>query len=83
MPKSANPYSRIERVVQYSTAIFRRKPYYLALGVQKSATSKLYNMLSQHPNIHNPRIKELHYHDNKYSRSSNGTVIDSQYRLTS
>lgn len=40
-----------------------RRPCFLGIGAQKSATRWLYNQLKQHPEIYLTPIKELHYFD--------------------
>jgi hypothetical protein len=45
---------------------FRSLPDFLCIGAQKAATSWLWTMLRQHPEIWMPPIKELHFFDHLY-----------------
>ncbi len=40
-------------------------PHFLIAGAPKSGTTSLYRILSQHPQIFLPEVKELHYFDNE------------------
>lgn len=42
---------------------YRNLPNFLCIGSQKAGTSWAYEMLSQHPDIWLPNIKEVHYFD--------------------
>lgn len=44
-------------------------PNFICPGAQKSATTTLYNLLRQHPDIYLPDIKELHFFDNEENYS--------------
>lgn len=61
--------NRILSRLKYFATPIRRKPDYLILGAQKSGTSTLFKLLSDHPEIHNPYTKELHYFDWHYNHS--------------
>src|ERR1700759_2295608 len=39
----------------------RRLPDYLIVGAQKAGTTSLQDWLCGHPQVHEPRTKELHY----------------------
>ena len=45
---------------------FRSLPDFLCIGAQKAATSWLWAMLRQHPEIWMPPVKELHFFDHLY-----------------
>ena len=47
------------------TSPLRILPDFLIIGASKSGTTSLYEYLVQHPCVHPPRSKELHYFDNK------------------
>lgn len=47
------------------TVPLRRKPDYLIIGAQKCGTTTLFNMLSLHPQVRNPRNKEMHFFDGR------------------
>jgi len=40
-------------------------PNFICPGAQKSATTTLYNLLHQHPDVYLPDVKELHFFDNE------------------
>ncbi len=42
------------------------RPSFLIVGARKAGTSALFNMLSAHPDILPPRIKELHFFDREH-----------------
>jgi sulfotransferase family protein len=67
--KISNYRWRILRIIRLMTARWRKGPDYLVIGAQKSGTTSLRNMLSQHPLIKNPIKKEIHYFDNNYHRT--------------
>lgn len=46
-----------------ATGFLRSSPDFLIIGAQRSGTSSLHAMLSDHPQIHSGRIKEVHYFD--------------------
>lgn len=43
----------------------RRKPDYIIVGAQKAGTTTLFNMLSQHSGVSNPKNKEMHFFDRR------------------
>jgi len=43
-------------------------PDFVVIGAQKAGTTSLHRMLRQHPQIHMPKTKELHYFDFYYDR---------------
>ena len=45
-----------------------RLPDFVVIGAQKAGTTSLHRMLRQHPQVHMPRTKELHYFDFHYER---------------
>ena len=47
-----------------------RLPDFVVIGAQKAGTTSLHRMLRQHPQIHMPRTKELHYFDFNYERGA-------------
>jgi len=55
-------------LLKYLVTPLRRKPDYLIIGAQKSGTSTLFRLLSEHPDIQNPYTKELHYFDQNFNR---------------
>lgn len=53
----------------------QRFPQFLGIGAQKAGTTWLHRMLSQHPDLWLPPIKEIHYFDRAHSKnhlSANG-----------
>jgi len=44
-------------------------PNFICPGAQKSATTTLYDLLCQHPDVYLPDVKELHFFDNKENYS--------------
>lgn len=63
--------SNIRNFYQHSTVFLRRKPDYMIIGAQKSGTTTLFDTLSQHPSINNPKNKEMHYFDDRDIHSRN------------
>ncbi len=61
--------SNLRHLYRLSTANLRRKPDYMVIGAQKSGTTTLYRMLSQHPGVDNPLNKEMHFFDDRDIRS--------------
>ena len=57
--------ANISRIFRLASADIRRKPDYMIIGAQKSGTTTLFDLLSQHPDIRNPANKEMHYFDNR------------------
>lgn len=55
--------------LRFLTSIVRKNPDLLIIGVQKSATSSVYSMLTQHPLIGKSFKKEVHYFDLNFSKS--------------
>jgi len=47
-----------------------RLPDFLCLGAQKAGTTTLHELLSQHPNVYLPPIKEVHYFDLHFDHDS-------------
>jgi Sulfotransferase domain len=47
---------------------FTNKPSFLIIGAQKAGTSSLFHYLAQHPDIHLPSEKELHFFDLHYDK---------------
>jgi Sulfotransferase family len=45
-------------------------PHFLCVGAQKAGTTWMYRMLSQHPGVWMPVIKELHYFDYLYIKGN-------------
>ena len=43
-------------------------PDFLGLGTQKGGTTTLHRLLDQHPAIHLPACKEVHYFDQNYDK---------------
>lgn len=54
---------RLGQYYRLSTAARRRLPDFLIIGAQKSGTSSLFALLSQHPQLSLSRRKEVHYFD--------------------
>lgn len=57
--------ANISLIFRLATAGLRRKPDYMIIGAQKSGTTTLFDLLSRHPDINNPKNKEMHYFDNR------------------
>ncbi len=51
-----------------ATATLRRRPDYLVIVAMKSGTSSLHASLADHPNMHAPAVKEVHYFSRFYER---------------
>jgi hypothetical protein len=45
-------------------------PSALIIGAQKAGTSSLFSWLSRHPHVANPLVKEVHYFDYQFARST-------------
>lgn len=41
-------------------------PNFLVVGAQRAGTSFLWGLLDQHPEIFVPKVKEIHYFDDKF-----------------
>ena len=50
------------------TAYWRTLPDFLIVGAQKSGTSTLYHLLSQHPQVKAALRKEVHFFDNQFEK---------------
>ncbi len=53
------------------TATKRKLPDFLIIGVPKSGSTFLFEMLNKHPNIKGASLKEPHYFDLNYSKGEN------------
>lgn len=60
------PLRRLRADYRQLTAPLRGLPSVLILGAQKGGTTSLFNYLVQHPDVHPPFGKELHYFDFHY-----------------
>lgn len=58
----------LRKKIQIFTSPARKTPEFLIVGAQKAGTSSLYNFLKLHPQVQMPRVKEIHYFDNNYSK---------------
>ena len=58
-----HPIRKLDRLSRIATAPFRDVPKFIIIGAQKSATSSLYDFISQHPCINPAQMKEIHYYD--------------------
>lgn len=45
-------------------------PDFLIIGVTKCGTTSLYKWMTEHPNIHGRKTKEIHYFDHNYGRGN-------------
>jgi len=43
-------------------------PNFLVVGLQRTGTTWLYEVLKTHPNVFLPYVKEVHYYDNNYDK---------------
>lgn len=55
----------LRHAFRVATADLRRKPDYMIIGAQKCGTTTLFNMLSRHPAVANPKNKEMHFFDDR------------------
>ena len=60
---------RLSHYYRVATAPLRRLPDFIIIGAQKSGTSSLYALLSQHPQLTLSRRKEVHYFDWHFDKS--------------
>ena len=44
-------------------------PHFLVIGTQKGGTTSLYHLLSQHPDIFLPKVKEVHYFSQNFHQT--------------
>lgn len=58
-----NVVRKLDRLSRIITSPFRDVPKFIIIGAQKSATSSLYDFISQHPSINSAQMKEIHYYD--------------------
>jgi hypothetical protein len=56
--------------VLVQSAVIRRGPDFIGIGLQKAGTRWLYNQLEQHPDFWMPPIKELHFFDRPFPHRS-------------
>jgi lipopolysaccharide transport system ATP-binding protein len=64
-------YINLKRGLRIVSSLFKKKkegPDYIILGAQKGGTTTLFYQLSQHPQVDNSSIKELHYFDLGYDQ---------------
>ena len=58
----------IYRSFYIATALLRKKPDFLIIGVQKGGTTSLFHYLKQHPQIKLPQNKEVHFFDLHFNK---------------
>lgn len=63
--------SRWNAMAQRLPFVKGKQPDFLIIGAQKAGTTSLFNYLGQHPDIHLPVAKEIHYYDLHYSKGIN------------
>ena len=51
--------------------LFKRKPDFIIVGVQKGGTTSLFEYLAKHPQVIPSTIKEVHYFDKNYDKGLN------------
>ena len=61
---------KINRLFRILTSPWRSFPAFFIIGAQKSATSSLYNFITQHPKISCAEKKEIHYYDLAYEKGA-------------
>ncbi len=60
---------RILRFFKIQTNYFRLKPSYIIIGVQKGGTTSLFDYLSQHKQVKNPKVKEIYFFGSSFIHS--------------
>ena len=62
---NAQPASTITQ-----SAVAKRTPTFLIIGVQKSGTTSIYNYLKQHPQVYMSPVKETHFFNKDWASAS-------------
>ena len=56
-----------KKLKKFLKSLFKIKPSFIIIGVQKGGTTSLFNYLAQHPSIEAPSKKEIHFFDDDES----------------